>query len=327
MLSDNAKKALVLGSSELLPRGLRLAARRAWLARLELEKAERTGLLIIGHPKSGNTWLRVLLSRLYQFRHGLPGHLVVTSDELHRRVAAIPRISATNAWYAYEARVGEALAVDAPANPIRDKPIVFLPRHPIDIATSWYLQVTKRQSRAKFELINADLDEPIDRSTIDRWRFVRQSGFGLVNIIDFLNAFQARIAVLPRAISVPYEALRADPAGQLARIGSLMGERFSDEEIAEAVRFGSFDNLKTLESANFFKQKGLRPGIKGDAESSKVRRAKVGGYAEDFTPEQVAELEALVAERLDPALAHALGSGTLPGLGAGPAAPTPARAS
>ncbi len=304
MLSDNVKKALVLGSSELLPHRLRVAVRRELLARLELEKAEATGLLIIGHPKSGNTWLRVLLSRLYQFRHGLPAHLVVTSDELHRRVPAIPRISATNGWYSYEAAVGDKLAVDAAPNPIREKSIVFLPRHPIDIATSWYLQVTKRQSRAKFELINAEVERPIDRTSIDRWTFVRKSGFGLVNIIDFLNTFQARVATLPQAITVPYEALRGDPARELARIGALMGEAFTAEEIAEAVRFGSFDHLKALESDNFFKQKGLRPGIKGDAESSKVRRAKVGGYREDFTAEQAAELEALVAERLDPALGY-----------------------
>jgi hypothetical protein len=317
MLSDNAKKALVLGSSELLPRGWRLALRRKQLARLELEKAEATGLLIIGHPKSGNTWLRVLLSRLYQFRHDLPAHLVVTSDELHRRVPAIPRISATNGWYSYEAAVGDKLAVDATPNPLREKPIVFLPRHPIDIATSWYLQVTKRQSRAKFELINAELDEPIDRTSIDRWTFVRNSGFGLPNIIDFLNTFQARVAKLPNAITVPYEALRADPARELARIGALMGETFTAEEIAEAVRFGSFDHLKALESDNFFKQKGLRPGIRGDAESSKVRRAKVGGYREDFTVEQSAELEALVAERLDPALGYGTGAPS-----PAPAAPT-----
>ena len=304
MLSDNVKKALVLGGSALLPARLRLASRREWLARLELEKARRTGLLIIGHPKSGNTWLRVLLSRLYQLRHGLPAHLVVTSDELHRRVPAIPRISATNGWYSYEAAVGDQLALDGSPNPIREKPIVFLPRHPIDIATSWYLQVTKRQSRAKFELINADLERPIDRATIDRWTFVRHSGFGLLNIIDFLDTFQARVAALPRAITVPYESLRADPAAELARIGTLMGETFTAEEIAEAVRFGSFDNLKALEADNFFKQKGLRPGIKGDAESSKVRRAKVGGYLEDFSAEQVAELEVLVAQRLDPALGY-----------------------
>lgn len=312
MLTDNVKKGLVLASSEFLPRRLRVAARREWLARLEHEKALRTGLLIIGHPKSGNTWLRVLLSRLYQFRHGLPAHLIVTSDELQRRVPTIPRISATNAWYSYEGRVGEALAVGAAPGPIREKPIVFLPRHPIDIATSWYLQVTKRQSRAKFELINADLHQPIDRTRIDRWTFVRESGFGLLNIIDFLNTFQARVAALPNAITIPYEALRADPATQLARIGTLMGERFTSEEIEEAVRFGSFDNLKSLEAKNFFKQKGLQATIKGDRESSKVRRAKVGGYREDFTADQAAELEALVETRLDPGLGYSSAGEAIP---------------
>lgn len=304
MPSDNVKKALVLAATQPLPLAWRLALRRPGLARLELEKATRTDLLIIGHPKSGNTWLRVLLSRLYQIRHNLPADLVVTSDELNRRNAAIPRISATNGWYSYEGVVGDALAVDAPPDPIREKPIVFLPRHPLDIATSWYLQVTKRQSKAKFELINADLDAPIDRTQIDRWTFVRHSGFGLANIIAFLNTWQARIARLPNAITVPYEALRADPATQLARIGAVMGDPFGADEIEEAVRFGSFDNLKSLESSGFFKQKGLRPGIRGDAESSKVRRARVGGYREDFTPDQVAELEALVAATLDPTLGY-----------------------
>ncbi len=304
LLSDNVRKALVLATTRPLPLAWRLAARRSALARLELEKAAGTDLLIIGHPKSGNTWLRVLLSRLYQKRHGLPADIVVTSDELHRRNPAIPRISATNGWYSYEGVVGEALALDGPEGPIRRKPIVFLPRHPLDIATSWYLQVTKRQSKAKFELINADLEEPIDRTRIDRWTFVRHSGFGLANIIGFLNTWQARIAKLPQAITVPYEALRADPGSELARIGRLIGDPFNAEEIAEAVRFGSFDNLKSLESSGFFRQKGLRPGIRGDAESSKVRRARVGGYREDFTPEQVAELEAIVAATLDPALGY-----------------------
>ncbi len=57
MLSDNVKEALALGSTELLPQSWRLAS-RCRLAELELERARSTGLLIIGHPKSGNTWVR-----------------------------------------------------------------------------------------------------------------------------------------------------------------------------------------------------------------------------------------------------------------------------
>ena len=59
-----------------------MATRRRLLARLEVAKARRTGLLIIGHPKSGNTWLRTMLSRLYQVRYGLSPSVVVTSTSM-----------------------------------------------------------------------------------------------------------------------------------------------------------------------------------------------------------------------------------------------------
>ena len=88
------------------------------------------------------------------------------------------------------------------------------------------------------------------------------------------------------------------------RIISLIDPSFSEEEIEEAVRFGSFDNLRQLESQGFFRQGGLKRRDAGDPESFKVRRAKVGGYRDYFTDEQVAELEALVAERLSPSLGY-----------------------
>ena len=68
--------------------------------------------------------------------------------------------------------------------------------------------------------------------------------------------------------------------------------------------FGSFDNLRALESKGFFRQGGLRLRNPDDPESFKVRRAKVGGYRDYFTAEQAAELERLVAERLSPAFGY-----------------------
>ena len=66
-----------------------------------------------------------------------------------------------------------------------------------------------------------------------------------------------------------------------------MGESFCDAEIEEAVAFGSFDNLRALESKGFFRQGGLTLRNPKDPESFKVRRAKVGGYRDYFTAEQV----------------------------------------
>jgi hypothetical protein len=302
-ISDGVKKWAVLLPTALLPTAARVASRRRWLASLELAKAKRTDLLIIGHPKSGNTWLKVMLSRLYQVRHGLPASVIVTSDELARRNPAIPRISATNGHYSYEGAVGAALAKGGdPA--LRAKPILFLARHPCDIAVSWYFQFTKRQSAHKQELINHFIDHPIDRHTVEMWDFVRNSDIGLPMLIDYLNHWQRAVAELPRAITLRYEDLRAEPAAALRRIGALMGEDFTDQEIEEAVSFGSFDNLRQLESQGFFSQGGLTLRNPADPESFKVRKAKVGGYRDYFTPAQVAELDALVEAGLSPSLGY-----------------------
>jgi hypothetical protein len=304
-VSDEVKKFGLLLSTAALPRGLRIRTRRHLLARHELAKARRTDLLIIGHPKSGNTWLKVMLSRLYQIRHGLPASLIVTSDELARRHPGVPRITATNGHYSYEGAVGAALAEGAPDSPLRRKPILLLARHPCDIAVSWYFQFTRRQSAAKQELINASIEHPIDRRTIGIWDFVRHSDIGLPCLIDYLNRWEQNLAHLPQALMVRYEDLRAEPARELRRITGLIGETFSAAEIEQAVEFGAFDNLRQLESKGFFRQGGLRLRNPNDPESFKVRRAKVGGYLDYFTAAQAAELDALVASRLSPAFGYA----------------------
>jgi hypothetical protein len=285
----------------------RVASRRNLLARLELAKAERTDLLIIGHPKSGNTWLRTMISRLYQVRYGLPASVIITSDELARRHPGVPRVSATNGHYSYEGAVGEKLAAGAPDCALRHKAIVMLARNPCDIAVSWFFQFTKRQSAHKQELINHFIEHPIDRRTISMWDFVRHSDIGVPFLIDYLNVWERNIEHLEHGVLVRYEDLRGQPAEILGRIISFVDQSFSAEDIDEAVRFGSFDNLRQLESQGFFRQGGLKRRDPDDPDAFKVRRGKVGGYRDYFTPEQVAELEALMAARLSPTLGYGAG--------------------
>jgi hypothetical protein len=216
----------------------------------------------------------------------------------------VPRITATNGHYSCEGAVGEALAPGAPDSAMRHKPIVFLARNPCDIAVSWYFQFTRRQSAHKQELINASIERPVDRRTVSIWDFVRHSDIGLPFLIDYLNIWERNVARLERAITVRYEDLRAEPARTLRRITELMGETFGDHDLEEAVSFGSFDNLRQLESKGFFRQGGLTLRNPKDSESFKVRRAKVGGYRDYFSPEQAAELEGFVVARLSPTFGY-----------------------
>jgi len=303
-LSDGVKKALIIVPTQLLPAGTRVALRREFLARLELAKASRANLLIIGHPKSGNTWLKAMISRLYQMRYGLPESKLINTDEFARKIPGIPRLAATNAYYSYEGEVGRLLAAGAPDNPLRHKPVLFLARNPIDIAVSWYHQFTKRQSRAKGELINHWIAHPVDKHTVKMWDFVRYSDIGLPSLIEYQNTWARNVAGLERGMLIRYEDLRAAPVPTLRAVTRLMGENFSDEEIRAAVEWGSFENLQKLETSGTFSQGGMKLVNANDPSTYKVRRGKVGGYREDFDERQVAELEALVRANILPELGY-----------------------
>jgi hypothetical protein len=303
-LSDGVRKVLILLPTAPLPVRTRVGLRKKYLGRLEMAKAARANLLIIGHPKSGNTWLKAMISRLYQLRYGLPESRLINTDEFARKFPEIPRLAATNGYYSYEGEVGKLLAKGAPDNPLRHKPALFLARHPIDIAVSWYHQFTKRQSKAKQELINHFIDHPIDRRTVTLWDFVRHSDIGLPFLINYENVWAANIADLENGLLVKYEDLRAEPVPTLNKIVQLMGEEFSEDEIRQAVEWGSFDNLRQLEAKGTFSQGGMKLRDANDPATFKVRRGKVGGYREDFPPEQVAELEQLVRQGMAPELGY-----------------------
>ncbi len=303
-LSDGVKKALIIAPTQLLPANTRVAVRRKHLAALELAKAHKAGFLIIGHPKSGNTWLKVMISRLYQLRYDLPESKLINTDEFARKIPEIPRLAATNGCYSYEQEVGKLLSVGAVDNPLRHKPVIFLARNPIDIAVSWYHQFTKRQSAAKQELINHSIARPIDRRTVQMWEFVRHSDIGLEFLIEYQNTWARNIAELEQGTLIKYEELREQPIPTLHRITRLMGEDFSEDEIRQAVEWGSFDNLQKLETSGTFKQGGMKLVNANDPSTFKVRRGKVGGYREDFDAEQVAELETLVRDRIAPELGY-----------------------
>ncbi|MEA3242456.1 MAG: sulfotransferase domain-containing protein, partial [Pseudomonadota bacterium] len=235
IFSDNAKKAMIIGPTAVLPKPLRVPLRKRLLGKLEVDIARRSQCLIIAHPKSGNTWLKVMLTRLYGLRHGIAPEDFAKYPALADRNPAIPRFAATNGWYSYERAVGDQLTPEAPDSELKRKPVVLLARNPLDIAVSWFFQFTKRQSAHKQELINAALDHPIDRQHIEMWDFVRHSDIGLPSLIEFLNYWEHNLATLDKTLLTSYEALRTDPGSVLKQITGLMGDTFSEEEIQAAV--------------------------------------------------------------------------------------------
>lgn len=304
-IPDRYLRTGALLGSHWLPGRQRVQARYRLLANIYAGMTQRADAVVIVHPKSGGTWFRVMMSRVYQKKYGLDARRLVKSDEFQRARPELPRFVISNGHYSYEAAVGHVLDNQG----LQNRHLIFMARHPCDVAVSWYIQFTQRISAAKRELILSQMKKPIDHRNISRWDFVMNPEIGLPALIEYHNDW-ARFVSRNNGLIVRYEDLRHAPETHLKKTMSHLGEHAGDDMIAEAVQFASFDNLRKLETQSYFKSAGMRMIKRDDPGTYKVRRGKVGGYRQDFTADQAQQMADMVRERIDPILNYG-GDGVL----------------
>jgi len=187
--------------------------------------------------------------------------------------------------------------------------VVLLVRNPLDVAVSQFFQWKYRMRPGK-KALN---EYPQHGSDVPVYDFVMDRDAGLPKIIDYLNLWASESEKIGKLLIVRYEDLRADTAATLKRVVDFIGTPGSEAEIEEAVRFASVENMRKMEEKRTFWLSGSRmvPKDRKNPNSYKVRKAKVGGYRDYFDDTQIATMDALVAERLDPVFEYA-GHGTSP---------------
>jgi hypothetical protein len=279
-----------------LSHSLTIPLRRSVRMEKERVRLRRSHLAVIAHPKSGSTWLRFQLARLYQKRYGLPETILPRLERLPRLDRRVPYIDMVGYEF-IKRRVTEP----PPLAELQGHRIVFLSRHPCDVVVSLYFHVLKHATLQR-KLFNR---WPLDLESRSIFDFVMNDRWGLEEAIAFYNRCAEHMAMMPHALLVRYEDMRADPKRELKRIVALAEADFSEAEIDEAVAFASFDNLRKLERENTLRTTRLRPGNVNDTDSYKVRRGKVGGFREYFSTEEAERLEMLVDKTLDPIFGYA----------------------
>ncbi|MFQ5468332.1 MAG: sulfotransferase domain-containing protein, partial [Kiloniellaceae bacterium] len=242
-LAKKLSRKAVLGAVFFLPAARRRRIERWWRGREQHGKLKRADCVVVSFGKSGRTWLRVLLSRVYQVKHGLPEHYLIGFDNLHRINRAVPRIFFTHDTYLAD--------YTGHADKSRDyagRKVILLVRHPADVAVSQFHQWRHRMRPGKKALNRY----PAHGEEVGIFDFVAREEAGLAKAIAFLNAWAAAIPRIPDILIVRYEALRARPEQTLAEILAFIGTPGSEAEVREAVRFASFENMKRKEAARGF---------------------------------------------------------------------------
>ena len=280
-----------------------------WLrGRWEFRSLQRSDATVVSFAKSGRTWLRLMLSRFYQLRFGLPEGSFLEFDNLHAMNPAVPRVFFSHGNYIRDYRDDWETK-----RHFRGKPVVLMVRDPRDVAVSQFFQWQHRMRPSKMRLN----DYPPPGAEVSRFDFVMESVAGLGAIVEWMNQWATEMRERAGIHVVRYEDLRRDPKEHLAALVAFLGTPATEDEITAAVDYAAFENMRRLEESGAIKASGRRmvPGKPGDPDSYKARRAKVGGWRDYFTPEEVARIEAL-AGTLDPVFGY--GGSTTAGVEAGP---------
>jgi hypothetical protein len=289
-----ASREVIMALLFFLPEQRRIRIERWLRGREEANRLARADVAVVSFGKSGRTWLRVMISRYYQLVFGIPERVLLGFENYHRRHDAIPKIFFTHDNYIKD----YTGTVDTKA-PFYGKKVVLLVRNPKDIAVSQYFQWQHRM-RPKKKKLNQYPPHGADVSAYD---FVMDRDCGLPEIIGFLNLWAREAGRVEDLLIVRYEDMRSDTEETLRRVMEFINGAPSDETaISGAVEYSSVENMRKLEEQNVFWLAGgrMKPGKKGDPNTYKVRRAKVGGYKDYFDDAQAAEIDELVAKQLSP---------------------------
>ena len=279
----------------------RLVAERILRGEEQYHSLRRCDVAVVSFGKSGRTWLRVMLSEALRLRFGLPDGLMLGVDNFHRINPAVPKI-----FFTHDNYIKDYTGAPESKAPFYDKPVVLLVRDPRDVSVSNYFQWRFRMKPDK-KKINQYPPAGADIAVADY--LLSDYGGSLADIIGFLNTWAAELSRVQRLHLLRYEDLRRDPENQLRALLEFMGVPADEQVVGDAVAHASYENMKAREQRSgggLGRWLGgrLRPRDRDNPDSYKVRRGKVGGYRDYCNAAEVARIDALVAERLDPCFGY-----------------------
>lgn len=232
---------------------------------------------VVSHPKSGRTWLAVMLGAVCAQLTGRPFTL-----SLYRYGGA--RTGLPYILFSHDG-AGTARTLNRDKRAYRGKDVLLLVRDPRDVLVSHYFQLTKRRP-----VFSGDLDA-----------FIHSPQYGIDWLMEYMNAWDTARTVPAHFMIVSYEECWRDPAGTLRGALEFFGiGGMTDAVLAAAVEMGTFDNMQRLEAAGALDDFRLRPADVSDPESFKVRRGRIGGHVEYLNQEQIRYLDERIRARLSP---------------------------
>jgi hypothetical protein len=260
----------------------------------QFDKLQRADIVVVSFGKSGRTWLRVMVSHLFRVMYKLPENAILGFDNFHNLNKAVPKI-----FFTHDNYIKDFTGDFSSKKPFYSKRVALLARDPRDVAVSQFFQWKFRIKPTKVAINNY----PPMGSDISLFDFVMgDNGGSMQAVTHYLNLWAQEADKVGDFHLLRYEDLRTEPHRELRSMLDFMQIDATQAHVDAAVDYSSYENMKKMEGKQQFRLAGGRmmPRDKDNPNSYKVRRAKVGGYKDYFTDEEVAAIDARLAETLDP---------------------------
>lgn len=267
----------------------------------DLSRLARADVAFVSHAKAGRTWVRVMISRLYQKKYYLVDSEIIEHDNFYAKCSSIPIFLFSMGNY-----IADIRPIKGENSPFQKKKLIFLARHPADTAVSYYFQLCGRTNPDRLDIKRL----PANLSGTPIHDFMSNPDYGLPSVIRYMNRWAETLRSHPQHLLLRYEDMRAHPEAELKRIGAFLGESFTQNELDEAIEFASFNKLKEKERANYFGNSRLQARDLNNPESFKVRRGKVGGFRDYFNDVEITWIEHLVDKELTHIYGYMRGAGS-----------------
>lgn len=244
------------------------------------EPALSPEVLFISYPKTGRTWLRMMIGKYLCLRYSLDDSRILETpyltDQAGVRIAQFVHDGASLK------KMTSSRTLEQSKQAYRFQRVLLLTRGIEDTMVSAYFQVTRRLK--------------VFRGTISE--MLRDERFGAQKFIAYYEGWYRQRDVPIEFAEISYEVMHADPHKALREALVFLGEKAVDINQGAweaAVEYASFENMKGIERSQELKQGAMQPANPRDPNSHKVRRGVVGGYVDYLPPEDIAYIRELAA--------------------------------
>ena len=260
---------------------------------------------LVSYPRSGNTWMRILLANLSSTTDGpvdinrLTGDGIASGRELFDNLAGTeaseldeqaierlrPRVYERLAERLTESnellfmKVHDAWTADATGGPLfpesAGRRVVYIVRNPLDVAVSMAHFNARPLDRVIRMMASrqAVLGRRADRLHIQlRQKLLTWSG----HVESWVDRSGLDVEV------VRYEDMHSEPVETLSRGAAFIGLETGRPQLERAVANSSFSELRRQEQAHGFRERGKGPTF--------FRQGRVGSWRQELTPDQIDEM-------------------------------------